>query len=152
MTLTKPVQNGNKTLLRGLNVAGDMVQYNDFVVHDVTVKCLLNADCIDQNVFVATRKWKIVWISEVHGTAWTDLSAVTLSVVKCTWTTAITSWTALTTSTFNMRGTALTVQEWTITTVEEDQYINNWDRIAFDFTGTVTALADVVVNISLIPA
>jgi hypothetical protein len=51
-----------------------------------------------------------------------------------------------------MRGTALTVQEWTITTVEEDQYINNWDRIAFDFTGTVTALADVVVNISLIPA
>jgi hypothetical protein len=60
MTLTKPVQNGNKTLLRGLNVAGDMVQYNDFVVHDVTVKCLLNADCIDQNVFVATRKWKIV--------------------------------------------------------------------------------------------
>jgi hypothetical protein len=103
MTLIQPVQNGNKILLRGLNVAGDLVQYNDFAVQNVSVNCLLNANCIDQNVFVATRKWKVVGISEVHGTAGSDGSAVTLNVVKCTGTTAITSGVALTTSTFNMK-------------------------------------------------
>lgn len=117
----------------------------------VTVKNLLNADCIDQNVFVADRAYQLVGVREVHGTASSDGGAVTLDVVKLTGTTAPASGTTMLSGTINMKGTANTVVSGGLTATAANLLLAVGDRIGFNYTGTVTALADVNVTLVLRP-
>jgi hypothetical protein len=76
---------------------------------------------------------------------------VTASVVKASGTTAITSGTALHSGTYNLKGTANTVQSLTLSTTSGVTALAAGDRIGIDFTGTLTA-ATGVITVCLAPA
>jgi hypothetical protein len=70
--------------------------------------------------------------------AGSDGGAVTAAIKKASSTTAIASGTALHSGTFNLKGTADTVQNLTLSTTEAVDIISAGDRIGVDFTGTLT--------------
>lgn len=115
----------------------------------------VNAGNIDQDVFIADRPYDVIAVRETHGVAGSDGGAVTLDVVKATGTTAIASGTTVLSSTFNMKSTANTpvtktrsnggVVSTPVATLAEG------DRLGFNYTGTITALAGVAVSIVLRP-
>lgn len=121
----------------------------------VTVHMPLNGDNVDQNVFIADRKYDVIAVRESHAVAGSDAGAVTLDVVKATGTTAVASGTTVLGSTFDMKGTANTVVSKTrsnggvlstpVATLAQG------DRLGFNFTGTITDLAGSVVSIVLRP-
>lgn len=110
---------------------------------------LNNADVVDRNLFVAPFPCQVVAVSEVHGTAGSDGSAVTADIKKCTGTTAITSGTSILSSTFNLKGTALTPQTGTLVNSISTITLATGDRLALDVTGTTTAVADVILTMYL---
>ncbi len=107
----------------------------------------ISAATVDGNVFVATRKCKIVAISEAHAAAGNDAGAVTLAVKKCTGTQTPSAGTAVHTGTANLKGTADTVQSLGITDAAATLAVGN--RLAFDVTGVLTALAGGAVTVRL---
>lgn len=115
----------------------------------------LNGDAVDQNLFVADRAYRVEAVRESHATAGSDGGAVTLDVKKATGTTAIASGTTVLGSTFNLKGTANTVQTKTranggvVSTPVG--FLAEGDRLGIDITGTTTALAGVVVSVVLTP-
>lgn len=115
----------------------------------ITFNCLLNSACIDQNVWIANGSYVVTGIQYNHGTAGNDASAVTLDVKKCTGTTAPASGTSLLDSAFNCKATANTIQTGTVVSSEATRTLTTGDRLALDFTGTVTSLANVTVAVSL---
>lgn len=110
---------------------------------------LNNADVVDRNLFVAPFPCQVVAVSEVHGTAGSDGSAVTADIKKCTGTTAITSGTSILSSTFDLKGTALTPQTGTLVNSISTITLATGDRLALDVTGTTTAVADVILTMYL---
>jgi hypothetical protein len=96
---------------------------------------------------------EVLEIREVHTTAGSHGSAVSLQVEKCTGTTAPGSGTNLLTNNsdvgFNLKGTANTVQEGTLIATRATRQLAAGDRLALDFAGTLTALAGVCVTIKL---
>lgn len=76
--------------------------------------------------------------------AGTDASAVTAVIKKAASGTAITSGTALHSSTYNLKGTADTVQTLTLSTTASDLRIDAGTAIGIDFTGTLTSATGVV--------
>ncbi len=125
-------------------VAGDHVQ---------SVRCLLNTACIDQAFYIAPCSMQVVRIDYVHGTAGSDGSAVNLQVRRCQGTETPAQGDALLTNNssagFNCKGTAWTVQNGTLTTDTSLLTLSAGDRLALDFAGTVTALVDVTVTVTL---
>lgn len=109
------------------------------------------ASSIDRVAFVATRAYVVQGISGCPTVAGTDGSAVTASIVKASGTTAITSGTALHSGTYNLKGTANTVQNLTLSTTSGVTSIAAGDRIGIDFTGTLTSAVGVVA-VCLAPA
>jgi len=144
---------GGKLLNRHLQLAkgAHVIQNGDFSTNTVVKTMVANADCIDGNIFIATRKCMVVGLAEVHTTAGSDGSAVSLDVKKCTGTQTPAQGTSLLTATLNMKGTAQTVQNGSLVTLLSTLTLNAGDRLALDFTGTITALAGVTVSIDLIP-
>lgn len=122
---------------------------------EVSVQCLLNADCVDRAFFVANRAYEVVAIREVHATAGNDAGSVNLQVTKDTSTDAPGAGTDLLTNNtnagFNMKGTANTVQTGTLTATAASLKLAAGDRLSLDFAGTVTTLAGVVVTVTLKP-
>lgn len=119
----------------------------------VSHQCLLNADCVDQAFFIADRAYQVTRIDEVHATAGSDGSAVNLQITKDTGTAAPGAGTDLLTNNtnagFDMKGTANTVQNGTLTGTTASLQLAAGDRLSLDFAGTVTALAGVVVTVTL---
>lgn len=119
----------------------------------VHVTCVGNADVVDKAFFIANRACKVIAISEVHSTAGSDASAVNVQVVKDTGTAAPGAGTDLLTNNtnagFNMKGTANTVQNGTLVASSASLTLAAGDRLSLDFAGTVTAVAGVVVSITL---
>ncbi len=107
----------------------------------------LAAATVDGNVFVATRRCKVVAIAEAHAAAGTDAGAVTLAVKKCTGTQAPSAGTAVHTGSANLKGTADTVQNLGITDAAATLAPGN--RLAIDATGVLTALAGGILTIRL---
>lgn len=122
---------------------------------EVSVQCLLNADCVDRAFFVANRAYEVVAVREVHATAGNDAGSVNLQVTKDTSTDAPGAGTDLLTNNtnagFNMKGTANTVQTGTLTATAASLKLAAGDRLSLDFAGTVTTLAGVVVTVTLKP-
>jgi len=121
----------------------------------VPVRCLLNADCIDQAFFIADRAYQVTRIDEIHATAGTDGSAVNLQVTKDTGTDAPGAGTDLLTNNtnagFDLKGTANTVQNGALTGTTATLQLAAGNRLSLDFAGTVTSLAGLVVTVVLKP-
>ncbi len=88
-------------------------------------------------------------VSEVHATAGSDGSAVTLQIERLQGTEALGSGDSLLNSTFNLKGTADTVQEGTLISDSQLLILSKGDRLALLDTGTLTAVNDLVVSIIL---
>lgn len=116
----------------------------------VTFGLAANASLADQAFFVAPAPCEVLDIQEVHSTAGTDAGAVSLQVTKDVSTDAPGAGTDLLTSVgFNMKGTANTVQEGTLVSSKASLAMKRGDRLSVDFAGTLTALAGVVVTVTL---
>jgi hypothetical protein len=109
-----------------------------------------NASSVDKVAFVATRSYIVKAITGRPTVAGTDGSAVTAVIKKAASATAITAGTALHSSTFNVKGTADTIQALTLSTTASDLVIPAGTAIGIDFTGTLTS-ATGVVTVSLSP-
>jgi hypothetical protein len=116
-----------------------------------------NAALLDGFVFVAAdADYELVCVSEVHDTAGTHGSAVTLDVVKCASGTTVASGTSLLTSTFDLKSTAdipvtKTVSNGGIAQAQSSRQILQGESVAFNFAGTLDALAGVSVTVTLNP-
>jgi hypothetical protein len=121
----------------------------------VSVSLALNGNCIDQNIFIADRAYQVTRVDYSHATAGSDGSAVNLQLAKQTGTQAIGSGTNLLTNNtnagFNCKATANTVQNGTLTATTASLQMATGDRLALDFTGTITSLAGVTVTVQLKP-
>jgi hypothetical protein len=105
---------------------------------------------VDVPLFVASRKYRVKNISARVEVAGTDAGAVTAVVRKAASGTAIASGTALHSGTINIKGTAATIQELTLSTTDTDLDIADGDMIGIDFTGVLTA-ATGCVTVALTP-
>lgn len=134
---------------------------------EVTFALQKNGNLADQAFFTADRNYEILCVSEVHSTAGSDGSAVAMQVTRDKATDAPGAGVDLiaigsSAIGFDMKGTAQTVQ-FAITgkapagtaavSFIDPRY--NWlmagDRLSVDFNGTLTALAGVVVTVTLRP-
>jgi len=116
------------------------------------VNTLVDAQSIDSYVFIAPVACKVLKISEVHTTAGTDTGAVSLTVKKVLDTKTITDGTSkdlLGTTKIDLKGTVDTIQSPALTVTGADLVLAIGDKLALDFTGTLTALAGGVVTIEL---
>lgn len=118
---------------------------------DVTFNMNANASLADQCIFIAQRPCKLVMASEVHSTAGTDGSAVSLQLTLDRGTDAPGAGTDLVSlnanAGFNLKGTANTVQVATFIS-EGILSLARGERISLDFAGTLTSLAGVVVTLT----
>lgn len=110
-----------------------------------------NASSVDKVCWVATRAYVVKAIRGRPTVAGTDAGAVTAVIKKAASGTAITAGTALHASTFNLKGTADTVQTLTLSTTASDLEIPAGTAIGIDFTGVLTT-ATGVVTVMLAPA
>jgi hypothetical protein len=119
----------------------------------IVVSYPLVAASVDQVAFIADGPYEVIAAREVHETAGTDGSAVTLDIKKVTGTTAGTSGTTVLATTFDLKSTAKTVVTKNassgLTTTLANRKLDAGDRLFLDFTGTLTALAGGMVTIYL---
>lgn len=131
----------------------ELINANINLTHNISVQCPLNSLCVDQPFFVADGAYLVTGISYAHSTAGSDASAVSLQITKDTGTTAPGAGTDLLTNNtnagFDCKGTANTVQTGALVASEATRTLASGDRLSLDFAGTVTALAGVVVTVSL---
>lgn len=107
-----------------------------------------NASIATQPFFIATRPYVIVAASQVHATA--GGAAAAADVTVDTGTTAPGGGTSCLSSAFDCTATANTVQTRTIPV--SNNVLNSGDRLSVKMSGTLTALAGLVVTVSLVPA
>lgn len=98
------------------------------------------ATTVDNTLFTANDDYQVVAVSYTPRVAGSDVGAVTLAVTKCTGTQAPSAGTAVHSSTANLKGTADTVQDLTLSTTEADLQLADGERLAIDVTGTLTAV------------
>lgn len=110
-----------------------------------------NASSVDKVSFVASRAYVVKAIRGRPTVAGTDAGAVTAVLKKAASGTAITAGTALHSSTYNLKGTADTVQSLTLSTTGSELEIPAGTAIGIDFTGVLTS-ATGVVSVVLAPA
>ncbi|MDM9583111.1 hypothetical protein [Nostoc sp. GT001] len=131
----------------------ELINANINLTHNISVQCPINSLCVDQPFFVADGAYLVTGVSYVHSTAGSDGSAVNLQITKDTGTTAPGAGTDLLTNNtnagFDCKGTANTVQAGALVATEATRTLASGDRLSLDFAGTVTALAGVVVTVSL---
>lgn len=133
------------TSLAGLVVT---IMYNPGGKTDCAVYNMqANGDLVDQSFYVANRSRIITRIDYVHSTLGTNGSAVSLDVKKCTGTQAAASGTSCLTATFNCKSAINVVQNGALAAASVLR-MDPGDRLAIDYTGTLTALAGVVVVVT----
>jgi len=107
----------------------------------------------DSVVFIAPVPCQLLAVSEVHSTAGTDGSPVSLQVTKDVTTDAPGAGTDLLSNNsnvgFDLKGTANTVQYGVFKTTAGILDLNRGDRISIDFAGTETALVGTTVTLLL---
>ena len=115
----------------------------------VSLPGTLSATATNYGVFfIANRPIEITKIKEVHNTAGSDGSAVTLQIEKLTGTTALDSGSTILNTAFNLKGTANTVvsyQGYKDLTI--NRQLVEGDRLALKDAGTLTNVAGVCVTI-----
>lgn len=119
------------------------------IPEDMIVTVPVDSGTVDANVFVATGPCEVVGVSEVHTVAGSDAGAVTLDVTKCDGTEAPASGVTVLSSTIDLKGTANTVVDSTLTATTANRKLVDGERLGINVTGTLTALAGGVVTIRL---
>jgi len=99
--------------------------------------------------FVADKRCVVQAIEEVHTTAGTDGSAVTLMIERLQGTEKSGEGDDLLTTAFNLKGTAETVQSGTLTATKANLILNAGDRLNMEDTGTPTSVAGVQVTVKV---
>lgn len=121
---------------------------------DVTYNLAKNANLVDECFFIADRAYEVVAVSEVHSTAGTDGGAVNVQLTLDRTTDAPGAGTDLlsnnTNAGFNGKGTANTVQDGTFIGTKYNRLLST-QRLSVDYAGVLTALAGVVVTVTLKP-
>jgi hypothetical protein len=115
----------------------------------VNVSIEYSASSVDKVSFVAPRRYIVKSIVGRPTVAGTDAGAVTAVIKKAASGTAITAGTALHSGTYDLKGTANTIQ--TLSVTAADNEIPAGTAIGIDFTGTLTS-ATGVVTVLLAPA
>ncbi len=106
---------------------------------------LASTETIDKVIGIVPVKSELVSVKEVHGTAGSDSSAVTLSIERLQGTETPTNGDAVVNATINLKGTADTVQSGTIVKTSNIHQFAAGDRVGLNFAGTPTALANCLV-------
>lgn len=138
-------------IVQGSDGSFDIVGQDGGSLGFVNVNVTYNASSVDQVNFVATRAYRVKAITGRPTVAGTDGGAVTAAIKKAASGTAITAGTALHSGTYNLKGTADTIQSLTLSTTDSDLLIPAGTCIGIDFTGTLTS-ATGVVTLALAPA
>lgn len=99
--------------------------------------------------FIAPFPCFVLSVREVHQTAGSDGSAVTLNVEKLTGTEAPGSGDELLSTALSLKATANTVQEGTLTQDFSLRNLATGDRLALEDTGTLTAVNNITVTIEI---
>lgn len=114
-----------------------------------------NTDLADACFYVANRPMIVTGVYCAFSTLGTHAAAVSLQVTKDTSTNAPGAGTDILTNNanagFNMKSTINTVQTGTLTATAATLRLAPGDRLSVDFAGTLTALAGVVVVVSMSP-
>lgn len=97
-------------------------------------------------IFIADRPCTVVGFEEVHQTAGSDGSAVTLQLEKLTGTEAPDAGVDLLATALSLKATANTVQTGTLIQTR-DVTLQDGDRLCLNDSGTLTAVANVTVTI-----
>lgn len=144
---------GDSSVIRSVTGLGD---FKPQIEEYVAVINLVAASTANQDVFVASpgQNYQITGVTATFGTA---SSSGTLDVVKCTGTTAAASGTTTLNATVSLAGTANTpVHGVLATTLSATQLagaastaVSGGDRLAIKLGGTLTSLADCLVQIRL---
>jgi hypothetical protein len=111
------------------------------------VQNFFDASPADKGIFIAPFDLVIKRIDYVHSTAGSDGSAVTLQVERLQGTEAPAAGDNLLSAAFNCKGTANTVQNGALTATTADLTLSAGNRLGLNYTGTLTALAGVVVTV-----
>lgn len=89
-------------------------------------------------------------VQEVHQTAGTDASAVTVGIEKLSGTEALGSGDSVLESELSLKATANTVQTGSLSLTLSNRSLVTGDRLALEDTGTLTSVAGVTVLVELI--
>lgn len=119
------------------------------VPQEMVITVPISATTVDGTIFIADDAWVITSIEEVHSVLGTDGSAVTAQVMKCTGTQAPSAGTAMTTGTFDLKGTVETIQTGALSATPAHYTLADGNRIGLDVTGTLTSLAGGVITIHM---
>lgn len=129
-------QNSTRNPTAGVGFIGASINYN--------------VPAADTSFFVADRAYVVKGIRGVNDVIGTG-GACTAVVRKVPTGTALTSGTALHSSTYNLVGTAATNQILTLSTTASDLLLAAGDRLAVDYTGTATSAIGCI-TVTLSPA
>ncbi len=116
------------------------------------------ASLVSQHFVIIPAACRIVGISEIHATAESTAATMTAYIEKLTGTTAPGSGTTVMSGTFDMKGTAETLQTATMTTSgtgdsdAADLQLAAGDRLGIKFSVAGTELAGVAITITVAPA
>lgn len=100
--------------------------------------------------FIAPFPCVVLSVRESHGTAGTDGSAVGLNIEKLSGTEALGSGDDVLSSDLDLKGTANTVQEGTMTKTLANRNLIKNERLALKDSGTLTSVADVAITIEIL--
>ena len=111
----------------------------------------INTSDVDRSVFIADDAWQITKIEEVHvtaqNTAFPNTGSVT--VTKCTGTTAPGSGTAMHNATSYLNGSANTVVTPNLTGNTPDLVLADGNRLGLNFNGTMSTFANGLITIHM---
>lgn len=134
----------------------DSVQVGGIIVPqeiEVSYHCQAAATCVDASFFVATQAYQVTRVSFVGATAEATAGTQVVQVVKDTSTNAPGAGTDLLTNTsstgFNVKSTANTVQVGTLTATGASLQMAAGDRLSVDYTTTNTEGAGVTITVTL---
>ena len=113
------------------------------IPHDVIVRFNYDvaANAVDNWVFYADTHYEVVGVFVVPAVAGSDGSAVTADIMKASGTTAVASGATVLSAadSFNLKGTAHTLQSGTLSATLSARQLTTGDRLGINFTGTMTA-------------
>jgi hypothetical protein len=118
------------------------------IPHDITVNFNygINAEAVDTWIFVADTDYEVTRVVCIPRVAGSDGSAVTADVMKASGTTAPGSGATVLSAadSFNLKGTADTLQTGTLVAAQASRRLAANDRLGVNFTGTLTAAVGLI--------
>jgi hypothetical protein len=117
------------------------------------VKFVMNANgsLADQCFFIADQAYEVSAALEIHSVAGSDGGAVTVDVVKDSSGTAPTGGVSVLASTFDLKATANTYQVLSSSSTPSVIALAAGDRLSVNFTGVLTSVAGLVIEVILNP-